>query len=647
MHRPAGKPGTPRGSISFSQTTISDDHFSAPRKKMSKLQRLQRQTRSSHKRGRRSSHSYILRKAHRSASRANHRRSYRWCKSHIGQIQEDRDRPRLGNGGLDLLCSTASQSLKDTPSAGRDVYEDHLANRKRSPQLHKIPYGYNFVVATLNVCSLLKATMHQQIVLYMRTKQIEILCLQETKVKRTSYYMVDSYTFYTFSNCGATQQEHYGMGFVLSPLARRALLRTLPSTSRVAGLSFHTGAGEFSVLSGYAPHNQHTEDTKQHFYDELGTLLDGVETRGPLIVLGDFNARIHGRLHDESPIYGLHIFGKGVHFVGGDTDNRAFLTHFCQLHHLRMSNTFFEHPPSRQVTYKEVGTTTLPPSNACWSPHKFAQLDLCLTPGRWKNIVQDVVSDPWANVDSDHFPVLTKVKLVLGARKLPAPRPRWDFQTVLPGSVQALNQNIENNLPVQHLGDDPTTRWDALREVYLNALDQHIPKQARQPLKPWISQGTLDLIARRGEARNHGDLTQVAQYNRDIKRAARRDRKHWLDDRLRNADWEPIKQLKQPFPTKMVRLDAPPQLGPLPSNATNADIFAAHLEQVQWAPVSSSKAIDIKTDALPGEAPTIDEGPFTMPELMEAIKRLKSGKSPFKHVGDKVRVLTLGVNRWW
>lgn len=558
--------------------------------------------------------------------RSQHRRWYRWCKSNVGYFEEGLDRRRQGSGSLTCSKATASQPLKDTRNAGSCAYEDHTENRKRSPHLFKLCHGTSLNIATLNACSLLKPSMHHQIIQYMKSKRVDVLCLQETKAKRTSYYMIDSFTFYTFSNASPDQQEHYGTGFVLSPAARRALLRTLPSSSKVAGISLHTGAGEFSVITGHAPHNQHTEETKQAFYDELNQLVDKVEYRGPYLIMGDFNARIHGRLHDEDVVLGPHLYGKGVGSAGGESDNRSFLMNCCVQNQLLVSNTWFKHSSARQVTYREVGTTALPHASVSWDPNLFAQLDLCLAPRRWKNIVRDVSSDPWANVDSDHFPLLVKVRLKLGARRQQIPRPRWDFHSASPRNIREMNEALEARLNNMEGSEDVSKTWDLLREVFVQAMDEHIPKYQFAPRKPWISQSTLDLITRRGVLRSQGDLQQVSEYNKDIKRSAKRDKKNWLEEQLQSNSWEPIKQLQKSLPTKMVRLEPSPSLGISPK-ATNADIYAAHLEQVQWAPAASSGVEDLSTDLLPHAAPDIEEGPLTMAELIQAIKHLKTGKS--------------------
>ena len=90
---------------------------------------------------------------------------------------------------------------------------------------HKIPYASTLKIASFNTRSLLKLTMHRQLIDYMRAHNIEVLCLQETKSKHTTQYVVDNYTSMTVSTAPSNQQEHAGVGFVLSPLARNALVR--------------------------------------------------------------------------------------------------------------------------------------------------------------------------------------------------------------------------------------------------------------------------------------------------------------------------------------------------------------------------------------------------------------------------------------
>jgi len=161
-------------------------------------------------------------------------------------------------------------------------------------------------------------------------------------------------------------------------------------------------------------------------------------------------------------------------------------------------------------------------------------------------------------------------------------------------------------------------------------MTDYIPVQAQQPRKDWISQATLNLISARGDAKLTGDLAAVHLFNKEIKKSARKDKKQWLDEQLEENNWDPIKRLKNPFQTRLVRLERPATLSTLKPTDTNAEILATHLEQVQWAPPAVAGVEDLDDNDILGQPPQIDEGPLSMAELAEAIKHLKTGKSAGK-----------------
>ena len=105
------------------------------------------------------------------------------------------------------------------------LYEEHHNHSRRHIAPHQIPYAQKLQVVTYNVRSLLKPTMHCQLTQSMKTYQVSVLCLQETKSKQTTQNVVDKYTFMTISTSAPQQQEFAGVGFVLAPAARNALLQ--------------------------------------------------------------------------------------------------------------------------------------------------------------------------------------------------------------------------------------------------------------------------------------------------------------------------------------------------------------------------------------------------------------------------------------
>ena len=118
-----------------------------------------------------------------------------------------------------------------------------------------------------------------------------------------------------------------------------------------------------------------------------------------------------------------------------------------------------------------------------------------------------------------------------------------------------MNGAIEQQLnSCQRVVTNTTDKWEDLSKVYLAAIDGHIPRYSVKPSRPWISENTLQLLARRGRFRTEGDMAQVAELNREIRKAARRDKRAWLDEQLQTGDWSAITNLRKPFRQQVLTL---------------------------------------------------------------------------------------------
>ena len=174
-----------------------------------------------------------------------------------------------GGGGLGARIPGLTRKtetfmpLKDARLASHTrLYEEHRNLNKASGTQVSLAYGFKLKIVTFNVRSLLKATMHRQIIDHMRRHDIHILCMQETRSKNTTQYVVDNFTFLTVSTVNTNQPEYAGVGFVLSPMARNALLRTSFINSRIACISVLIRGGELNILNTYVPQNARPEDER-------------------------------------------------------------------------------------------------------------------------------------------------------------------------------------------------------------------------------------------------------------------------------------------------------------------------------------------------------------------------------------------------
>ena len=153
-----------------------------------------------------------------------------------------------------------------------------------------------------------------------------------------------------------------GVGFLVSPRARHCIVRVCQETSRMASLKFRAPGGKCSVCCICAPHMGRPRDERQDFYQKLAQWLLSRSQHGPLMVIGDFNARLHGRLDSDPESIGIHIFGDGP---------RSLLLELCECCRLSIADTFFNEPPQRQVTCYSMGAG---PSSEL-TPENFGQID--------------------------------------------------------------------------------------------------------------------------------------------------------------------------------------------------------------------------------------------------------------------------------
>jgi len=120
----------------------------------------------------------------------------------------------------------------------------------------------------------------------------------------------DNFTFLTVSTVNTSQPEYAGVGFVLSPMAPNALVRTSFINSRIACISLLIQGGELKHrIHTYVPQNARPEDERRDHIEKLQQAISQIARKGPFVVLGDFNSRLQGRLHGEEDVLGPRMFG--------------------------------------------------------------------------------------------------------------------------------------------------------------------------------------------------------------------------------------------------------------------------------------------------------------------------------------------------
>ena len=143
------------------------------------------------------------------------------------------------------------------------------------------------------------------------------------------------------------QVENAGVGFIVTKELHRSLIKIDQVSSRILVIELKT-VPRTVVISAYAPQAGRDDEYKDRFYDQLEKTIEEVKKRKVLIIVGDFNARLHGRQEGEERIMGKWIAGRGEAYVTKmstkTADNRYRFTSLAKGQNLYICNTKFEKP---------------------------------------------------------------------------------------------------------------------------------------------------------------------------------------------------------------------------------------------------------------------------------------------------------------
>ena len=230
---------------------------------------------------------------------------------------------------------------------------------------------------------------------------IDIAALSETRIPGIDQELVEDGAGYTFFTTGKPEGEprSHGVGFAI----RNTLLRKLgeqkphgisPRLSHMKIKLQHNRVA--NLISAYAPTLDSSDETKDEFYEELGTLLCSIPLNQKIILLGDFNARVGTDTNAWRKVIGNH--GIGMANANG---NR--LLSICAEHKLVITNTVFQqcdkykttwmHPRSkrwhlidyvivRQPDLSDVKLTRAVIPTTIWSDHRLvrSRIDIRVSP---------------------------------------------------------------------------------------------------------------------------------------------------------------------------------------------------------------------------------------------------------------------------
>ena len=159
--------------------------------------------------------------------------------------------------------------------------------------------------------------------------------------------------------------------------------------------------------------------TKNKEYRAIQEIKNHEKRQGNCYVLvGDFNARI---LKGD----GLRANNFGKYFLKTEKEiseinqevwnNRERFVEFIHGNELVVKNTMFNKSPKNKCTYKNKKTGHK--GGKPWNTTNYGQVDYILSENKWKNAIYETWSSPYTNINSDHFPVMGRMKIKFATKE--------------------------------------------------------------------------------------------------------------------------------------------------------------------------------------------------------------------------------------
>ena len=321
---------------------------------------------------------------------------------------------------------------------------------------------------------------------------------------------------------------------MLSKQAQKTLRGWEAHGERIIMASFTTQNKKINlnIILIYAPTNDATEEDKEVFYNRLQEIIDKLPQKDVNVLMGDSNAKIGSCNKGYETVMGRQ--GLGIM-----NDNGGKFADLCALNSLVIGGSIFTHKRIHKATWVSPDGIT---EN---------QIDhFCIT-RKFRHSLEDVRAVRGADIGSDHYLLLAKVKLHLKSYRNTTAVKRTKFQVeLLQEKKEQFQLTLKNRFDaLQDLVNDETdieTHWSKTKEALVSTCTEVLGERKREK-KEWISKRSMDLIEKRKKKKEEinnsktifAKETAQGEYKtaaREVKRSLKRDKEEHINNLAEKAE---------------------------------------------------------------------------------------------------------------
>ena len=346
------------------------------------------------------------------------------------------------------------------------------------------------IIGTWNVRTMMQEGKMEELENIFEAYKLDILAITETRWNGMDKVITPNGNTLVMSG-REDDLRREGVALMMNKKAASAMTEWKPAGSRLMTARFKSRQSNLSIVVGYSPINDASDDAKDAFYEQVQDLLSDIPDRDMKMLVGDFNAKVgNSNLGHEQVM--------GTHGLGNMNENGMRLVSFCTANNLIIGGTKFKHKDIHKYTWTSPD-------------RKYRnQIDHIMIGRNKGNSLLDVRTFRGADIGSDHQLVLATVKLKLKAKIKREHLIRYDTQKLLDLDIKAeFNLECRNRFAIlETLNDDEhieqlneveeqreviNNRWRDVKEVYQGAATE-ILGRARTVRRKWISNETWNII---------------------------------------------------------------------------------------------------------------------------------------------------------
>lgn len=293
---------------------------------------------------------------------------------------------REGHGVAIDAEVNGQHSINNTQNMRRNREDKH--EQKRGKMENEVFIG------TWNVRGLYEEGLIKQLNNECKKFGFDVVALQETKLKGNGTLELEDYILFK----SGEENRYLGTGFLVSKKLKSAVVDFKPLSDRMCYLRLRGRYQKVSLINIHAPSEDKNIDTKEEYYGRLDREYDKIPRYDMKIILGDANAKI-GREEVYQTVIGK--FSKHEK----TTENGKLLIDFSKEKELIIKSTDFQRKDIHKGTWRS-------PDGA-----HVNQIDHILVEKGQQKSIKNIRSYRGPNIDSDHFVVGMKMKLMIPVTK--------------------------------------------------------------------------------------------------------------------------------------------------------------------------------------------------------------------------------------